>query len=108
MGNEALRSKDAVSQSYLLRCQLAIKQFKICPVCDSVNVLDNTECFACRWAGAFVFEPNDIESRLYEMISRCPGLLEVLVDDRPEPKTNALLRMWAAVLRFGKRTDVSA
>ena len=107
VGSEMLRSQEIFSQSYLLRCRLAVSQFKVCPVCDSVNVNENHECFSCRWSGSFIVEPSIVESRMYEMIARCPELLAVLVDDSPATIPSRFQKLAAWFRRIRKKIDVT-
>lgn len=108
MGHDALGRDEAVAHSYLLHCRLAIQEFKVCPLCSSVNVVENEECFACRWSGAFEFEPATVESRLYEMISHCPELLEVLLDEGPKQKPSLVVKMMSWLTRRLRPLDQRA
>ncbi|MEX2243967.1 MAG: hypothetical protein WD716_09000 [Fimbriimonadaceae bacterium] len=76
-----LRNDHKISQAYIVRCHLAVEQFKVCPLCGAVNVAGNDECFCCRWSGGFKTGRHEVESRLYELIHRCPELLAVLSEE---------------------------
>lgn len=102
------RDQDIYSHSFLLRCRLATNEFKICPLCESVNVRQNSECFCCKWTGKFVEDPHVIETSLYHMISHCPELLAILVSDMEEPKPTFKERLAHLVSRLLRRVDVRA
>ena len=81
----------------------------VCPLCEAVNLLENEECFCCRWAGDFEFDPELIETKLYEMIYRCPELLAVLVEEEEFVKPPTLLdRVRRFFYRFRRRLDIFA
>ncbi|MCH8977680.1 MAG: hypothetical protein IH945_00350 [Armatimonadetes bacterium] len=99
---------DILPKSYAVNRRLAVHQFKGCPLCGAVNVVSNCKCFVCSWAGDFIKDEARIETGLYQMIIRCPELLDILIDDeRPSP-----LGLWDRVrrffCRFRARLDVSA
>ena len=102
-----LRSYDILSQAYIVRRRLAVKQFKLCPLCGAVNVRENVACFCCEWGGRFDHDPDHIESALYEMVYRCPELLATLVDEQPEERRGLFERVWSFFARF-RRFDVRA
>ena len=102
-----IRNESALTQAYIVRCHLAVEQFKVCPLCESVNVADNDACFSCGWAGKFQTEPHRIESRLYDLIYRCPELLAILVDEERVHSLTLFERLKGIFSRF-RRLDVSA
>ena len=99
---------EILPQSYAVNCRLAVDQFKVCPLCGAVNVQANCRCFVCTWAGEFIEDEAAIETGLYQMIVRCPELLEILIDE----ERAAPLGLWGRVRRFfcqfRRRIDVSA
>ena len=102
------RYSEILPQSYAVNRRLAVDQFKVCPLCGAVNVLANSKCFVCTWAGRFIEDEAHIETCLYQMVFRCPELLDVLIDEeRAEPQA-----LWSRVRRFlgrfRRRLDVSA
>ena len=76
-----LRNEEILSQTYVTRRRLAVEDFMVCTLCGALNVNTNEECFVCRWSGDFSFNPVQIETRLYEIIYRCPELLTVLIEE---------------------------
>lgn len=88
----------------LLRHRAAIESFKVCPLCTSLNVRENGECFVCRWHGDFDLNPASIEMTLYELLQRCPDLPEVILPS-PEP---SLWRRLIARLPWRRRSSIRA
>lgn len=103
-----LRGHDILSQAYIVRRRLAVEQFQLCPLCRTVNLLENDSCFCCHWEGKFDRDPNHIESALYEMVYRCPELLAVLIEEEPTHEPGFFERLWGFFSRFKRRVDVSA
>jgi hypothetical protein len=103
-----LRSNDLFTQAYIVRRRLAVEQFKLCPLCRTVNVLENDTCFCCHWEGRFDHDAEHVESALYELVYRCPELLAVLVEDEPNRRAGLFERIWSCLSRFGRRVNVEA
>lgn len=57
-----------------LRDWSSIKKLKACPLCGSLNVVENEECFACRWQGEFESDTRLIQLRIAELAIRSPEL----------------------------------
>jgi hypothetical protein len=68
--------------------------FKVCPLCETLNVAENTECFVCRWQGRFVEEPETVNDRLGEFLAACPSLAEALEPGLKRPKWFGRLMAW--------------
>ncbi len=102
-----IRNWDSPSDAYIVTRRLAVQEFKLCPLCRAVNLLDNEICFCCHWEGRFDHDPDHIESALYDMVYRCPELLAILVEDEPSPKPGFFERVWSFFARF-RRLDVRA
>lgn len=62
----------------VLRRKHVVSAFKVCPLCDGLNLRENHECYVCRWGGEFDYGPHLVSSRLEELISRCPDLATIL------------------------------
>ena len=102
------RYSEILPQSYAVNRRLAVDQFKVCPLCGAVNVLANCKCFVCTWAGGFIEDEGQIETGLYQMIIRCPELLEILIDEEPARPLGLWSRVRRFFCRFRKKLDVSA
>jgi hypothetical protein len=102
-----LRHRDRASDAYIVTRRLAVGEFKLCPLCRAVNLLDNEVCFCCQWEGRFDHDANHIESALYEMIYRCPELLGILVEDEPVERPGFFERVWSFFGRL-RRLDLRA
>lgn len=62
----------------------SIKRLKSCPLCGTLNVLENRECFSCRWSGEFDHDARLIRLRLAEIALVQPRLRELwMVEARP-------------------------
>ncbi|HXH60718.1 MAG TPA: hypothetical protein VNI20_05110 [Fimbriimonadaceae bacterium] len=99
-------NKDILSYAYVTRCQLALEEFKSCPLCEAINVAEDDECFLCGWHGQFVHDPDVIEQGLYEIVYRCPELLAVLVEEIKQEKPTFWRRMQRFFGRFRRKIDV--
>lgn len=98
---------DAFTQAYIVRRRLAVEQFKLCPLCRAVNLVENGTCFCCEWEGRFDHDLDHIESALYEMVYRCPELLAILVEEEPTTRPGIFERIWDFFARF-RRVNVEA
>lgn len=102
-----LSSKEILSQTYKTRRRLAVEDFMVCPLCGALNVNTNIECFVCRWAGDFNFNPVQIETRLYEIIYHCPEILAVLIEEeKVEPTLSFMDKVRRFFYRFRRKFDV--
>jgi len=61
-----------------LRRGHSVEAFKLCPLCTSLNVRENDECFVCRWSGEFDCNPAAIEMSLYELRKQRAGGLHAI------------------------------
>jgi hypothetical protein len=103
-----LRNHEILSQAYIVQRRLAVEEFKLCPLCRAVNLLENENCFCCNWEGRFDHDPDHIESALYEMVYRCPELLAILIEDEPNVRPGFFERVWSFFSRLRRRVDVRA
>lgn len=102
-----IRNWDNTTDAYIVTRRLAVDEFKLCPLCRAVNLLDNDECFCCLWEGRFDHDPDHIETALYDMVYRCPELLAILIEDEPTRAPGFFERIWGFFARF-RRVDVRA
>lgn len=85
-------------------------QLKVCPLCSTLNVDENAECFACTWYGSFETNQTMVRLRLAELATQCPEI--VALWDEPAPATRwQSIRMrfsalWSRISR--RRIDVRA
>ena len=101
-----LRNEEILSQTYVTSRRLAVEDFMVCPLCGAINVNTNAECFVCSWRGEFSFNPAQVETRLYEIIYRCPDLLEVLVEEERTEKLGFVSKVRRFFHRFHRKLDV--
>lgn len=88
--------------------RFAAGNLKRCPVCAAVNALRNSECFVCRWHGAFDHDPDSVAEALDLLLEECPELIDVMVTPIPERRT-ILSRMADRVrAMFCRRVDFQA
>lgn len=86
--------------------RLAAETLKRCPLCGAVNALANDECFVCRWFGEFDHDPHHVEEGLDELLTRCPELVDAMLD-QPAPRPNPWQRVclwWRGI--FSRRLDI--
>lgn len=57
----------------------------MCPLCSTLNVNENEECFACTWHGCFEDNQTMVRMRLAELATQCPEI--VALWDEPKPQT---------------------
>jgi hypothetical protein len=67
---------------------------KVCPLCGAINARTNRECFVCRWAGQFVFNPKRVEEGLEALLKSCPELADA-INELPPPRKPWWLRVLA-------------
>ena len=61
----------------------------------------------CTWGGEFIHDEAQIETGLYQMIIRCPELLEILIDDVQVEPVGLWSRVRRFFYRFRRTLDVS-
>jgi hypothetical protein len=90
----------------VLRQRHASSAFKVCPLCDALNLKENDECYVCRWWGDFDHGPALVASRLQDVINRCPDLIKVIeVEKTVRPSGLTLVWNWLRA-RFRRRFDI--
>lgn len=98
----------------VLRQRHAASAFKVCPLCDALNLRENDECYVCRWGGEFDQGPALVSSRLQAVIDRCPDLGRIVAVEAAGPRGRfawvwTLGRLWGRVRRmFRRRLDFRA
>lgn len=100
----------ATPTSYaILKKRHAASAFKVCPLCEALNVKENTECFVCRWSGEFDTGPAYVGARLQEVFDRCPEL-GTMIQVEGMVVSDAGWRLWWGRLRrlFSRRLDIRA
>lgn len=50
------------------------KHLKRCPLCDTLNALQNDECVTCGWSGQFIRSQVHVVDAFLRLLQRCPGL----------------------------------
>lgn len=89
----------------------ASKQIKVCPVCESVNSVDQVECFVCSWQGEFIRDEVAVYAALNELILRCPSYHDDEEVDREPAQSYSLsqrLQLMIARLKGHRPFDASA
>lgn len=56
---------------------------KRCPLCSTLNSVQNRECVTCCWSGRFEQDPETIESSFLELVDRCPEIAEAFPEVAP-------------------------
>jgi hypothetical protein len=88
--------------------KLAVDNLKRCPVCSTVNAKLNSECFVCRWHGAFDHDASSVEEGFIEILEHCPELIDCILYI-PQSRSSFLVRTWSWLrVRFGRRVDFEA
>ncbi len=87
--------------------QLSADAFHVCPLCESLNLAENQECFVCGWQGQFDDDPYLIEERLYDLLAECPEVLGLIGRAGRRPTLVGRVRDWFAGL-FRRRLDLRA
>ena len=83
---------------------MAAGSLKVCPLCETLNVAENRECFVCRWQGKFVEDPETVDNRLSEFLEACPSLAGAL-DPGPKPGSWLARRLGRWLARLRPRLD---
>jgi hypothetical protein len=60
-------------------------QLKVCPLCSTLKVNENEECFACTWHGCFEDNQTMVRMRLAELATQCPEIIALW--DEPKSLT---------------------
>ncbi|MEZ5164010.1 MAG: hypothetical protein R2688_09750 [Fimbriimonadaceae bacterium] len=90
----------------VLRARPAAGQFKVCPLCGALNVIENCECFVCRWQGEFDCQEAMVRMKVHEIIASCPELLGVISMMQLPRRRNWLERTWANLVDRFRRVDL--
>lgn len=77
----ALRSKLTVTTPKVLIHRREPSCFKVCPVCNTLNVVENQECCNCAWRGEFVTESHVVQTRMWHMVSSNAELQMLLLKE---------------------------
>ncbi|MFI5385672.1 MAG: hypothetical protein ACHQ50_06065 [Fimbriimonadales bacterium] len=60
--------------------KLAVENLKRCPLCKTVNAIQSSECFVCRWHGSFDHDPMSVEEGLLDVLDECPELIDCILN----------------------------
>lgn len=71
-------------------------KLKVCTLCGTLNVVENEECFACRWHGVFETSPKMVQMRLTQLAIQCPDLIDLY--DQAPVRYRSTAREWIARL----------
>lgn len=69
--------------------------YKVCPLCESLNAKQMRECWCCGWRGAFDVDSELVGQRLKAIEETAPHLLEFNVAEKKENWVSRLLRRLA-------------
>ncbi len=72
----------------------APQSFKVCPLCGTLNVAENADCFVCGWQGRFDSSAATVETAMKMLLDRCPRAAQ-LARRRP----SAWARLWRSLSR---------
>lgn len=92
----------------VLRRKHAVNAFKVCPLCDGLNLKENEECYVCRWSGEFDHGPILVSSRLQAILDRCPELSVVMESRQPRLHQRIFKGIKQLFTRFRRRIDLLA
>lgn len=59
------------------------EHLKQCPLCGSLNAIQNDECVTCRWHGTFEHDPLLVGDSFFDLVDRCPELAQAFPEARP-------------------------
>ena len=76
------------------RARRAANSLKSCPLCGAINSAENSECFVCRWSGAFNEDPLVVQLGLDALIERCPELAEAFMASQKRTISSRFRRMF--------------
>lgn len=68
--------------SHLIHRQAA-RGFKVCPLCGTLNVSENCDCFVCGWGGRFDSSEATIQIAITQLLDHCPRAAEMALRRRP-------------------------
>jgi len=72
---------------------------KTCTCCGALNIVDNRECFVCRWHGRFDEDPIQIEQGVAQLLERCPDLATAMMENAAElNRRRSPMRRWIAAI----------
>ena len=78
--------------------KLAQSNLKVCPLCDSLNSVENTQCCVCTWHGWFIHDPREIERGLRHLLRRCPEF-RAKMPALPREEYSSRVPRWRFLLR---------
>lgn len=82
--------------------KLASENLKRCPLCGGINALSNFECFVCTWSGTFDHEPSSVQEGLEDLMSRCPELAELMLE-QSRKKRGLFAQFWKGLKSLFQR-----
>ncbi len=82
--------------------------FKVCPLCETLNVRENEECFVCAWHGSFENQPDRVHDAVMDILQHCPVILDCLSGEPERPKATKPTLWQKLRLLFRRRIDLRA
>lgn len=82
--------------------------FKVCPLCETLNVKENEECFVCAWHGQFDGQPERVHDAVMDILQHCPVILDCITKEPEPPKPVKLSLLQRIKNLFRRRIDLRA
>jgi hypothetical protein len=83
----------------------SLSRLKVCPLCGSLNVESNDECFCCRWSGGFERDQRLIQLRVAELAMEQPELRDLWRLSERATVLNRMKRWLSGWRRYFVRID---
>jgi hypothetical protein len=81
-------------------------EFKVCPLCQALNVKENKACCTCGWKGKFSTESHTVQLRMWEMVNKSDELQILLLKELRQNPWQKLISHFKRLFR--KRIDIRA
>jgi len=81
---------------------VASRTLKTCTLCGALNIIDNRECFVCRWRGRFDEDPAQIEEGVNQLLARSPDLAAAMIENAADlnRRRGPIRRFFATLTTF--------
>jgi len=81
-------------------------EFKVCPLCDTLNVKENSACCCCGWTGEFEHGSHAVQVKMWQMVKGSDELQILLLKELRQTPWHRFSSWLRRVFR--KRLDLRA
>ena len=96
-------SKSVPTTLAILRRKPSSASYKVCPLCDGLNLKSNDCCYVCSWAGEFDSGHAIVNQKLLSLLHECPELSPYLLEPKRSPFAVRIGVVWRAIKDLFRR-----